>query len=51
MDGKATLPLPPGMVPSDSREDMSALNLDSEETEQNGHSPILKEVCVASFYT
>lgn len=49
--GRAVLPLPPGMVPSTSREDMT--DLMKEESEEE--NPILKEVkdlfvCLASCY-
>lgn len=40
MESKAVLPLPPGMVPSSSREDMTDLMEEVEEKED----PVLKEV-------
>lgn len=42
MESKAVLPLPPGMVPSDSREDMTDLGEDRVEKEKE--NTVLKEV-------
>ena len=45
MDGRSVLPLPPGMVPSGSREDMR--DLEKVENEVDGKKNILKEVAKA----
>ncbi len=49
MESKAVLPLPPGMVPSSSREDMSALK-DLELKEEEREDSVLKKVCVAQLH-
>lgn len=48
MESKAVLPLPPGMVPSSSREDMSALK-DLELKEEEREDSVLKKVWVAQL--
>lgn len=47
MEGRAALPLPPGMVPSSSREDMSSLD-DLDGPKSNKEPPVLEDADMAA---